>query len=67
MKQGIGTMAGMLAPLIWLLALAGLYLALGRVLGTGGYLLLAAGLTAVLAALALGWVLRRGAARWEAL
>lgn len=66
-KQGIGTMAGMLAPLIWLLALAGLYLALGRVLGTGGYLLLAAGLTAVLAALALGWVLRRGAARWEAL
>lgn len=66
-KQGIGTMAGMLAPLIWLLALAGLYLALGRVLGTGGYLLLAAGLTAVLAALALGWVLRRGAARWETL
>lgn len=66
-KQGMGTMAGMLLPMIWLLALAGLYLALGRALGVTGYLLLAVGLTAALAALALGWVLRRGAERWEAL
>ncbi len=66
-KQGMGTMAGMLVPAVWLLALAGLYAALGRALGVAGYLALAAALTAALALAALGWVLRRGAARWEAL
>ncbi len=66
-KQGMGTLAGMLVPVIALAALAGLYAALGRVLGVTAYLAAAAALTAGLAGAALGWVLRRGAARWEAL
>lgn len=66
-KQGMGTMAGMLAPTLLLLALAGLYPVVGRPLGSTAYLAAATAVTAALAAAALWWVLHRGAARWEAL
>jgi len=66
-KQGMGTMAGMLAPTLLLLALAGLYPVVGRPLGNTAYLAAATAVTAALAAAALWWVLHRGVQRWEAL